>query len=175
MAAWQPAVEEEEVAEGAKVSHSCAVNTTPYTRYFIIWQTWTSPDKRWVDAVFLLDIIYLFLCVELWSLHLPVCSELEFIFGLQSLICFHYFQEDEEGTNFHLSYAVSFLPLARSSQMLDYYNNIDKEKLCDGVTQVVAMDFGEYLSFNQAKNNKQHYWLTVYSQDWRTLCSTLTW
>ena len=29
--------------------------------------------------------------------------------------------------------------------MLDYYNNIDKEKLCDGVTQIVAMDFGKYL------------------------------
>ena len=31
--------------------------------------------------------------------------------------------------------------------MLEYYNNIDKEKLCDGVTQIVAMDFGEYFQF----------------------------
>ena len=31
--------------------------------------------------------------------------------------------------------------------MLEYYNNIDKEKLCDGFTQIVAMDFGEYVKF----------------------------
>ena len=43
----------------------------------------------------------------------------------------------------HLSYAVSFLPLARSSQMLDYYTNIKQEKLCDDTTEIVAMDLGE--------------------------------
>ena len=36
--------------------------------------------------------------------------------------------------------------------MLEYYNNIDKEKLCDGVTQIVAMDFGEYFQFLVSRN-----------------------
>ena len=35
------------------------------------------------------------------------------------------------------------VPIIRSSQMLDYYNSIDQEKLCDGFTEIVAMDFGK--------------------------------
>ena len=42
----------------------------------------------------------------------------------------------------NLTHAVSFLPLARSSVMLQYYNNIDQAALCDGLTEVVAMDLG---------------------------------
>ena len=67
-----------------------------------------------------------------------------------------------------LNHVISFLPLAKSSQMLEYYNNIKQvnnfvsstreifsnilkylqDKLCDGVTEIVAMDFGEiFLEF----------------------------
>ena len=66
-------------------------------------------------------------------------------FQFRNLIYFSSLQGETEKPELYLSYAVSFLPLARSSQMLEYYNNIDKHKLCDGVTQIVAMDFGEYL------------------------------
>ena len=44
--------------------------------------------------------------------------------------------------------------------MLEFYNNIDKEKLCDGVTHIVAMDFGEYLTFIECLGSafkKSHY------------------
>ena len=49
----------------------------------------------------------------------------------------------QEPGSLNLTYAISFLPLARSSAMLEYYNNIDQEKLCDSRTEIVAMDFGE--------------------------------
>ena len=50
--------------------------------------------------------------------------------------------QEEEGVIPNLTHAVSFLPLARSSVMLQYYNNIDQAALCDGLTEVVAMDLG---------------------------------
>ena len=49
----------------------------------------------------------------------------------------------QEPGSLNLTYAVSFLPLARSSAMLEYYNNIHQEQLCDSRTEIVAMDFGE--------------------------------
>lgn len=49
----------------------------------------------------------------------------------------------QEPGSLNLTYAVSFLPLARSSMMLEYYNNIDQARLCDSRTEIVAMDFGE--------------------------------
>ena len=52
-----------------------------------------------------------------------------------------FLQEGEKSLT--LTNAISFLPLARSSQMLEYYKNLDVDKLCDGVTEIVAMDFGE--------------------------------
>ena len=32
--------------------------------------------------------------------------------------------------------------------MLEYYNSIDQDKLCDGITEIVAMDFGELFLYN---------------------------
>jgi len=41
-----------------------------------------------------------------------------------------------------LTYSMSFLPLARSSATLEFYGNLDGKQICDGVTEIVAMDFG---------------------------------
>ena len=40
---------------------------------------------------------------------------------------------------------MSILPLARSSVMLKLYQNIEGKRLCDGITEIVAMDFGKNL------------------------------
>jgi hypothetical protein len=48
----------------------------------------------------------------------------------------------QEGTGENLTHAMSFLPLARSSAMLDYYSAIRPDRLHDGVTEIVAIDFG---------------------------------
>ena len=49
----------------------------------------------------------------------------------------------QESTGGNLTYAMSFLPLARSSAMLNFYGNIEGKQLCDGITEIVAMDFGK--------------------------------
>ena len=49
----------------------------------------------------------------------------------------------QESTDSNLTYAMSFLPLARSSAMLHFYGNIEGKQLCDGITEIVAMDFGK--------------------------------
>ena len=49
----------------------------------------------------------------------------------------------QESTGSNLTYAMSFLPLARSSAMLNFYGNIEGKQLCDGITEIVAMDFGK--------------------------------
>lgn len=49
----------------------------------------------------------------------------------------------QESTDSNLTYAMSFLPLARSSAMLNFYGNIEGKQLCDGITEIVAMDFGK--------------------------------
>ena len=45
--------------------------------------------------------------------------------------------------NTKLTTVTSFLPVARSSATLDLYKTIEGGGLCDGITQIVAMDFGE--------------------------------
>ena len=70
-------------------------------------------------------------------------SKLSKLYSLREIIFFYktFLQEGEKSLT--LTNAISFLPLARSSQMLEYYKNLDVDKLCDGVTEIVAMDFGE--------------------------------
>jgi len=43
----------------------------------------------------------------------------------------------------NLKYAISFLPLARSSAMMPFYGGLDGVKISDGRTQIVAMDLGK--------------------------------
>ena len=48
-----------------------------------------------------------------------------------------------QGSKPHLQYAMSFLPLARSSVMLPLYGQLDGVHISDGHTEIIAMDFGE--------------------------------
>ena len=50
---------------------------------------------------------------------------------------------------------MTFLPLARSSSTLDYFNQISKYSLSDGLTKVVAMDLGK---LNNLKNLARFIW-----------------
>merc|ERR1711936_1377773 len=52
------------------------------------------------------------------------------------------FLGDKDGDDHNLTFAMSFIPLARSGAMLDYYGNIEGSRLSDGVTSIVAIDFG---------------------------------
>ncbi len=51
----------------------------------------------------------------------------------------------QEGKESELTYAVSFLPVARSLATAQFYSHLDGKRIADGVTEIVAMDFGEGL------------------------------
>jgi hypothetical protein len=51
----------------------------------------------------------------------------------------------QEGKESDLTYAVSFLPVARSLATAQFYSHLDGKRIADGVTEIVAMDFGERL------------------------------
>ncbi len=51
----------------------------------------------------------------------------------------------QEGKESELTYAVSFLPVARSLATAQFYSHLDGKRIADGVTEIVAMDFGEPL------------------------------
>ncbi len=51
----------------------------------------------------------------------------------------------QEGKESELTYAVSFLPVARSLATAQFYSHLDGKRIADGVTEIVAMDFGERL------------------------------
>ncbi len=48
-----------------------------------------------------------------------------------------------KGTN--LQYAMSFLPLARSTAMMPLYTSLDGQDIADGSTRIVAMDLGMHI------------------------------
>ena len=43
-----------------------------------------------------------------------------------------------------LKYAMSFLPLARSTAMMPLYTSLDGVEIRDSTTRIVAMDLGNY-------------------------------
>ncbi len=51
----------------------------------------------------------------------------------------------QEGKESELTYAVSFLPVARSLATAQFYSHLDGKRIADGVTEIVAMDFGKRL------------------------------
>eukprot|EP00090_Calanus_glacialis_P004843 TRINITY_DN13625_c0_g1_i1.p1 TRINITY_DN13625_c0_g1~~TRINITY_DN13625_c0_g1_i1.p1 ORF type:complete len:1432 (+),score=169.81 TRINITY_DN13625_c0_g1_i1:127-4296(+) len=72
----------------------------------------------------------------------PECTQHNAVYTILHFLTDDKFFGDKESTDSNLTYAMSFLPLARSSAMLNFYGNIEGKQLCDGITEIVAMDFG---------------------------------
>ncbi|TRY78598.1 hypothetical protein TCAL_06908 [Tigriopus californicus] len=76
--------------------------------------------------------------------HIPkLCATYNAVYNI-----FHFLTDDQfmardiPLNRTRLTYAMAFLPIARSSATLDYFHAISKETITDGRTKVVAMDFG---------------------------------